>query len=152
MANATKIYPEVHASMQSLKRCGLRMAIVSTKYRPIISTVLERNDLCWMFDVIVGGDDVSRPKPDPQGIEMALAIMKIRQALCIYVGDADVDAEAAAKAGVRFIRIVRSLDCTIPGRGSLRGHPIVSNLNELALLIGCREQSVVIDSSKSDGE
>ena len=55
------------------------------------------------FDPIVGADDVSRPKPDPEGL------LKIRGAVehgkCWYIGDTIDDARAAHAAGVPFVGV-----------------------------------------------
>ena len=56
-----------------------------------------------IFDPIVGADDVTRTKPDPEGL------IKIRSTVahgkCWYVGDTVDDARASAAANVPFIGI-----------------------------------------------
>jgi len=56
-----------------------------------------------MFDPVVGVDDVSRPKPNPEGI------LKIREMVphnrVWYIGDTVDDARAAKAANVPFIGI-----------------------------------------------
>ena len=55
------------------------------------------------FARVVGADDVSRTKPDPEGLH------KIRSSLehgkCWYVGDTVDDARASAAAGIPFVGI-----------------------------------------------
>lgn len=55
------------------------------------------------FAAIVGVDDVTRPKPDPEGL--LKIISSIEHASCWYVGDTVDDAQAAASAGVPFVGI-----------------------------------------------
>jgi len=60
--------------------------------------------------VIVGGEDVTRHKPDPEGLQRALASLGIEGDQALYVGDHPVDGQAAAGAGVRFVRVLTGED------------------------------------------
>jgi len=55
------------------------------------------------FDPIVGADDVSRPKPDPEGLLKILGM--VEHGKCWYLGDTIDDARAAHAAGVPFIGV-----------------------------------------------
>ena len=55
-----------------------------------------------MIDVIVGGEDVRQPKPDPQGIFQVLQIWDMSKEEVLYMGDSVVDAKTAQAAGVDF--------------------------------------------------
>ena len=55
-----------------------------------------------MVDVIVGGEDVEREKPDPAGLSAAVERLDVAPAALLYVGDSPTDAETARRAGVRF--------------------------------------------------
>jgi phosphoglycolate phosphatase len=57
-------------------------------------------------ELIIGADDVSRPKPDPEGIQLALRVLGVRAESTAYVGDHVVDAETATNAGVPFVAIL----------------------------------------------
>jgi phosphoglycolate phosphatase/putative hydrolase of the HAD superfamily len=68
------------------------------------------------FDVVVHAQDrdVLRFKPDIAGLRKALDALRIRPDEAIYIGDrADVDAAAAARAGMRCVLIgsERTADC-----------------------------------------
>ncbi len=55
------------------------------------------------FDPIVGADDVSRLKPDPEGLLKICAA--VEHGKCWYLGDTIDDARAAHAAGVPFIGV-----------------------------------------------
>ncbi len=55
------------------------------------------------FVAIVGADDVTRPKPHPEGLLKIIA--SVEHSGCWYVGDTVDDARAAAAAGVAFFGI-----------------------------------------------
>lgn len=103
MVPGTHIYPEVPPLLAALREQGLAVAIVSSKFRYRIDAILERNGLQSMVDVLIGGEDVQRHKPDPEGLVQALARLGLPAAAAIYVGDHAVDAQAAERAGVPFV-------------------------------------------------
>ncbi len=106
MADLTVMFPQVPGTLAMLRRSGIRTAIVSTKFRYRIEGILAREKLVDAFDVIVGGEDVTQHKPDPEGLKRALAGLNVEAADSVYVGDHPVDAEAARRAGVRFIAVL----------------------------------------------
>jgi len=55
------------------------------------------------FDVMVLDDDVTEPKPHPQGIRAALDALSARAEHAVYIGDTMGDVLAAAAAGVQPI-------------------------------------------------
>jgi len=102
MVDMTVIYPSVPRVMSALRERGLAVGIVSTKYRYRIEWTLQRHGLRGLFDVIVGGEDVKRHKPDPESLLMAVRLLGSTPESTLYVGDSRVDAEAAARAGIPF--------------------------------------------------
>lgn len=55
-------------------------------------------DLLRFFPVVVGGDDVSRTKPAPDGILRA-CVLGVAATVVAYVGDSPLDLEAARRSG-----------------------------------------------------
>ena len=51
------------------------------------------------FDVVVGGNQVARPKPAPDGVRAAARALGLDPARCLYVGDSPLDVGAAEAAG-----------------------------------------------------
>ncbi len=106
VADCTVVYDYVPETVEHLRERGLRLGIVSTKYRYRIVEVLGREGLLEPFEVIVGGEDVSEFKPDPESLNLALEKLGIRPEATLYVGDSVVDAEAAMRAGVPFAAVL----------------------------------------------
>ena len=106
MAAHTYMLPGLPHSLQRLNKAGMRLGIVSTKYRYRIRSILERDQLNDYFDVIVGGEDVSAHKPDPEGLLSAVRQLKVNAAGCLYVGDSAADGEAARRARMPFAAVL----------------------------------------------
>ncbi len=105
MVSWIRLYASVPAMLQRLRECGVRTAIVSTKFRYRIESILTEGGLAGAVDVIVGGEDVKEHKPHPAGLIHALAQLGVSASEAIYVGDHSIDAEAATRAGMRFVAV-----------------------------------------------
>jgi phosphoglycolate phosphatase len=106
MNERTVLYDTVPSAVQRLKASGRSLGIVSTKYRSRIEELLRREQVLEGFDAITGGEDVSRHKPDPEGLHQALLRLKAHPERALYVGDSVVDAQAAAAAGIPFAAVL----------------------------------------------
>lgn len=103
MANYTFIYKFVSDTLKELKDKGNLLGIVSTKFRYRIETILKRERIFDLFDIIVGSEDVKNPKPDPEGVLKVIKKINIPLSKCIFVGDSVTDAETAKNANIKFI-------------------------------------------------
>ncbi len=106
MATLTFMFACVPSVLNELKRRGMLTTIVSTKFRYRIESILARERLTDAFEVVVGGEDVAAHKPNPEGLNTALAKLGAAAVNALYVGDHPVDADAAAAAGVRFFAVL----------------------------------------------
>jgi phosphoglycolate phosphatase len=106
MAELVCLYPGAADTIRGLRGRGLRTAIVSTKFRYRIEDILKRAESSDLVDVIVGGEDVTRHKPHPQSLLLALRLLNMDPSRAVYVGDHSVDAQAAASAQIPFIGVL----------------------------------------------
>src|SRR5262249_55112877 len=105
MAEQTRIYDCVKPTFANLRRHNVRVGIVSMKFRYRIEEILRRSQLDDAVDLIVGGEDVKRQKPDPEGLLLGLARLGVSCESALYVGDHLLDAEAAKRAGMHFVGV-----------------------------------------------
>lgn len=102
-----RIFKEVNQPMENaenilkyLKENGYLVAIFSTKRHDVIVENLKIYDLDKYIDKIVGIDDVSNEKPDPEGLYKILGTKNYYLDNAIYIGDSKTDIEAAKKAHI----------------------------------------------------
>ncbi|MBI4544831.1 MAG: HAD family hydrolase [Gemmatimonadetes bacterium] len=93
------VYGGVPLMLERLRKAGCAMGIVTGKSRRSWEITAARAGL-GDFDVLVFDDEVSAPKPDPQGIRAALNRLGAPPASALYVGDSIGDMQAARAAGV----------------------------------------------------
>lgn len=96
----TRVYPGVGRALAALAGMGHALAICTNKPERPARAVLAHLGLDAHFGVVIGGDSLSTRKPDPAPLHAAIAALGARDV--IYVGDSEVDAETAARAGVPF--------------------------------------------------
>jgi phosphoglycolate phosphatase-like HAD superfamily hydrolase len=63
---------------------------------------------------VIGLDDVTTPKPSPEGLILALERLGASPARAVFVGDSDHDVEAGRRAGVTVWRAVWGLPAVPP--------------------------------------
>ncbi|AYQ41082.1 HAD family hydrolase [Burkholderia aenigmatica] len=146
MVHGTRIYPEVPSLLARLREQGLAVAIVSSKFRYRIEAILALNELQSLVDVLIGGEDVQRHKPDPEGLVLALARLGVPARSAIYVGDHAVDAQAAERAGVAFVGAVSGMT-SFDGWARAGKQAVATHIGELDAIV----QRMGRDPSEASG-
>lgn len=94
------VYPGVHELLTTLRKEELPLGIVTGKSRRSWEITIEHSPL-GEFDTLVFADDVAEPKPDPEGLKIALEALSADPEETYYLGDTVSDMKAALAAGVR---------------------------------------------------
>jgi len=100
-----KMFAGLAETLDALKALGIKLGIVSGA-RPEVLDLLRTAGLLDYFEAIVLGDDVSKGKPDPEGLFKCLRQLNISPAEAVYVGDSPVDIQASRAAGVRVVGVL----------------------------------------------
>lgn len=106
MVANTVFYNGVPEMLAQLQGQGIKTAIVTTKLHYRIEQILGKFEATELIDLIVGAEDVKAPKPDPQGLLLAIRQLGLLENEVLYVGDSTVDAQTAQKAGVAFAAVL----------------------------------------------
>jgi HAD superfamily hydrolase (TIGR01549 family) len=102
----TKLFPGAVELLERLSALEVPAAIVSTKHSEMLHRVLERQNALGWFRLLVGGEEVSAPKPDPEGLLYAMERLGVAPADTLYCGDTVMDAQAAQRAGAAFAAVL----------------------------------------------
>ena len=109
MTPNTRLFPETLRVLRTLKERGAKIGIISTKYRFRIHDTMDQHLPADFLDIVVGGEDVSRAKPDPEGLLYAIRQLGVKKKRVLYIGDSTVDAETAQAAGVDFAGVTHGV-------------------------------------------
>lgn len=101
------LFDGVPELVAALREAGVPMGIVTSKGRDLLidgraaGTLVELNELGlgWLAPHTVGFEDVSHPKPDPEGLLRVLDGLGVTPEVTLVVGDSPADILAAHNAG-----------------------------------------------------
>ncbi len=99
-ADLTRPYPNMIASLETLAEAGFALGVCTNKPEAPARAILRALDIERFFGVLVGGDSLPVKKPDPAPLQRAFD--SLGQGASLYVGDSEIDAETAERAGVEF--------------------------------------------------
>jgi phosphoglycolate phosphatase len=91
---------DVAGTMGALRRAGVKLAIVSSDDRSAIDAAIDALEVRSLIGTVVSGDQGLDPKPAPDALLEAAALLGAEPRRMLYVGDSWVDAEAGRAAGV----------------------------------------------------
>ena len=77
--------------------------IVSNNFHDSLMEILKVYNLTDRFRVVIGRDDVTRPKPDPEGIHRVLKTFDLSPERVLFTGDMTTDEQVAHTTNTHFI-------------------------------------------------
>lgn len=96
----TELYSGTREMLETLYR-NHALGICTNKALGPTKSVLEHFEMDHFFGSVIGGDSLPTRRPDPEMLHQAFDALDGRRR--IYVGDSEVDAETAQRAGVPFL-------------------------------------------------
>lgn len=97
------LFPLVAQGLAALASAGLVLSICSNKPENLCHAVLRDTGIAAHFRVVVGGRSQLAAKPSPEPLRTAIAALGAGPQECLFVGDSEIDHEAACAAGVPFL-------------------------------------------------
>jgi phosphoglycolate phosphatase len=90
-------------ALRDLHSAGLRIAVVTNKQHCIAAALLRLLGLISWVDLVVGGDNCERRKPDPQPLLYACSSLEVPPSQAIMIGDSINDVQAAQAAAIPIL-------------------------------------------------
>jgi pyrophosphatase PpaX len=138
LANHDRLVKEfvgVMETIETLKKKGYKLAIVTTKREDVAFKGLRLMKLDSFFDVMVAYDHVKKVKPDPEPIYLALEKLDSKPEEALMVGDNFHDVLAGKNAGTKTAGVA----WTIKGRDYLAKYEpdyMLENMTDLLTILG----------------
>ncbi|MEC1523465.1 pyrophosphatase PpaX [Neobacillus niacini] len=130
-----KEFVGVMETIETLKKKGYKLAIVTTKREDVAFKGLRLMKLDSFFDVMIAYDHVKKVKPDPEPIFLALEKLDSKPEETLMVGDNFHDVLAGKNAGTK----TAGVSWTIKGRDYLaKFEPdyMLENMTDLLTILG----------------
>lgn len=103
-ADYSALYPGIAEVLQHFAG-KVKMAMVTAKIRPAAMEILKALKVDQYFEYVVGAEDMTRMKPDPQGVQLVLEKLGIAAENAVMIGDMKTDVQAAHSAGAKAIGV-----------------------------------------------
>ena len=111
---------------------GLRLGLCSNKPVAFSRELVAYLKIAPLLEIVLGPEDVARPKPAPDMLLAALQRLGVAAAEALYVGDMSVDVETARGAGVK-VWVVPTGSEERDALERARPDRLFSNLAEMAM-------------------
>ncbi len=102
-----KLYPHVKKVIKTLhKQNGNKVCIFTSTQKERVTKALEYHELKTNVDFILGREDVSNLKPNPEGIDLIMNKYKYANHEFVIIGDSDKDILAGEQAKINSILFI----------------------------------------------
>jgi len=101
----TVLFEDTVETLQTLKKNGIKVGIVSSRMGARIDKILEHLNCRKYVDYIIGYENVTTHKPNPEGLMKALDYFNCKKEDVLYVGDSYIDAKAAENGQIDFVGV-----------------------------------------------
>ena len=106
MIEGTRLLPGAVELLSALREAGVPAAIVSTKPGNTIRDIFRHQGRLDLLTLVIGGDEVARSKPDPEGVRLALDRLGLTADRVLFCGDTVIDAATARAGGCDFCAVL----------------------------------------------
>ena len=99
------LFNNVKNVLEFLKNNGIKLAVCTNKMERLSNILLEKLNVLHMFDYLVGGDSLSKSKPDPFPLLNICDKLNIETSDSIMIGDSVTDLNAGKGAGMPVVLV-----------------------------------------------
>ena len=103
-ADKTSYYDGIPSVIQTLRKMGVKTAVVSNKADFAVQELVEVY-FKGLFDFALGERAGVSKKPSPDMVNAALSVLGVEKEAAFYIGDSDVDFETAKNSSLDFIGV-----------------------------------------------
>lgn len=96
--------------LEYLKNQNIKLGCCSNSVKETLHLMLKSAHLFDYFDIILGNDEVTNPKPHPEIYHKAFNYLKVKPHQCVIVEDSPHGVAAAEASGAHVIRVRNTED------------------------------------------
>jgi phosphoglycolate phosphatase len=98
-------YEGIEDLLEHLRARGLRLAVLSNKRDEFTRVCVDTLLPAGIFQEVRGESEITPKKPDPRGALRVAESLGVEPLRCLFVGDSEIDAETAQRAGMEFVAV-----------------------------------------------
>ncbi len=119
--------------LEFLSSENVKMAVATSTKQEMAAKKLMNVNFDHFFKIVVGGDQVSKGKPDPEIYQKAAARLQVPPAKCLAFEDSNTGVKAAYHAGMNVIQVPDLLE--VSSEVKAFKHRIVNSLDDVSMLL-----------------
>ncbi|MDX9826133.1 MAG: HAD family phosphatase [Spirochaetia bacterium] len=132
--NPIPLKPGLMELLDGFKGAGLPLAVATSTTRPRVLPLLKKAGILERFSFLICGDEVEKPKPDPEIYRKALANFNVAAEHCLVLEDSLAGVSAAHEAKMIVFMVP---DVIEPDRGTrAKTARIFKSLTEVSHFLG----------------
>lgn len=127
----------VREVLEELHSKNRQLAIISSSPKDTLYAAISNLNAAPLFDGIISKEDVLKPKPDPEGIKIALGRFGVEEDDAVMVGDSEKDILAGKSAGVStvlFYPRINELFYQLSDLGKTKPDFVIRDFSELLIV------------------
>ena len=128
------LYPAVRSTLFSLQDKGYKIALITNKAEQFLPKLLAYFGINRCFDLLLGGDTLSKNKPDPMQVNHACEYFNIPLSQAVMVGDSRNDILAGQNAKIKTIALTYGYNYGEP-IADINPDYIINHFDELLTLL-----------------
>lgn len=105
LSRASRLFDGMAEVLATIQARGAVWGVVTNKPSWLTRPLMDDLQLSAQAACMISADDVARPKPAPDSLQLACARLQLDVSDCIYVGDDKRDIDAARAAGMYSLAI-----------------------------------------------
>jgi len=100
-----RLYEGVADTLTTISGLGIKMSVASSRSRESLIEFLDQCGITRYFSLILGCEDVAKPKPDPEAVIKTLETLDADGSESLVIGDMPVDITMGRGAGCRTVGV-----------------------------------------------
>ncbi|MBB1271425.1 MULTISPECIES: phosphoglycolate phosphatase [Psychromonas] len=128
------LYPAVRSTLFSLQDKGYKIALITNKAEQFLPKLLAYFGINRCFDLLLGGDTLSKNKPDPMQVNHACEYFNVALSQAVMVGDSRNDILAGQNAKIKTIALTYGYNYGEP-IADINPDYIINHFDELLTLL-----------------
>lgn len=131
---STSLFPGVEKVLKELKENNINLALATNKSVEFIEKILSNMDILKYFHVIMGPENVTKRKPDPEIVHKILEKVNGEHNSTLIVGDSKFDIICGRNAGIYTCGVtygIGSIESLIDSDADF----LIHNIEKLLLLV-----------------
>jgi HAD superfamily hydrolase (TIGR01509 family) len=106
LGNNDEVVEGIVEAIEHARSLGWRIGVFTGKGRRSTRFTLEGLGLLDRIELLVTSDDVTRPKPDPEGVFLASKALAVPAGNILLAGDSPADVRAGREAGAKTVAVL----------------------------------------------